>query len=57
MLTVSPSATNAAISASPANDEWKLSISPFCGMAASPRMIPATKTARKPEPPATAASP
>ncbi len=37
--TVSPRATNAAISASPASDERKPSISPLRGAAASPRMI------------------
>jgi hypothetical protein len=53
----SPSAANAAISASAASEEWNVSISPLRGIATSPRRTPATNTARKPEPCATEAIP
>src|SRR5450759_1915931 len=48
--TVRPSTTNATISPRLASAEWKRSISRLKGARSSPRTMPATKTARKPEP-------
>ena len=52
MSIVRPRAMKTTISASPASEPWKRSISVLYGIDASPRKSPATKTARKPEPPA-----
>jgi hypothetical protein len=49
-LTVSPSTTNATISARLASAVWNRSISRLNGARSSPREIPATKTARNPDP-------
>ena len=54
---VSPSATKTTISASDESASWKISISALNGARTSPTSRPATKTARKPEPCATAAMP
>ena len=56
-VTVSPRTTNATISDRPASDEWNRSISRLNGAASSPSRIPATNTARKPDPCATVARP
>src|SRR5581483_4512170 len=55
--TVSPSATNTTISARLASEVWKRPISPLYGALLAPTNRPATKTARKPEPCATEATP
>ena len=47
---VSPSATNMTISARLASDVKNDSISSLYGVRSSPTRMPATKTARKPEP-------
>lgn len=54
---VSPSMVNATISARLPSAVWKRSISRLYGARASPRTIPARKTARKPDPWATVAAP
>ena len=49
--------TNATISASDASEEWKRAISRLYGAGSSPMMMPATRTARNPDPWATVAAP
>ena len=55
--TVSPSTTNTTISATPASAEWNRSISRLYGARTSPITIPATNTARKPDPCASVVTP
>ena len=55
--TVSPRTTNATISARLASAEWNRSISRLYGARSSPMRIPATNTARNPEPCARVATP
>lgn len=57
MSTVSPSTVKAMISASPASAAWNRLISGLYGARASPITMPATNTARNPEPCASVAMP
>jgi hypothetical protein len=54
---VRPSAANITISARLASDVKKRSVSSLCGACSSPIKIPATNTARNPEPCSTDAAP